>query len=229
MSPSGARPNIARTQFYFIDACRVQPAQFANFQPLQTSALFDLDLDGQDDRCSPVFYASVSNHMAGAIPGVQTLFSKALLECLGGDAGDSLGEDANGDPQWGITLESLNNALHIKIDDINRQLGGDQSFTTGGQFKPAVIALLPRPPDVDVLLQVDPQAACTVMQLRVLGDNGVVIVEMPPPVDHPVKRRLPAGLYSIALQFNPPAPPFVDRMRHKEARAPRSDWKVRVV
>lgn len=99
MSPSGSRPNIARTQFYFVDACRVQPAQFAKFQPLQTSAVFDIDLDGQDDRCSPVFYASVSNHVAGAIPGVQTLFSRALLECLRGDAGDSLGEDAAGNPQ----------------------------------------------------------------------------------------------------------------------------------
>ena len=228
MAPSPTQANIARTQFYFVDACRVQPGQLSKFTAPQTGALWDLETEGQDDRCSPVFYASVSNHVAGAIPGVQTLFSKALIACLEGEAGDSLGEDGAGDPVWGVTVQGLNDALQSKIDELNVLLGGDQTYSTGGTFKPATICVLDKPPMVDVILQVDPEAACQVSRVTVKGNDEPPRV-LDPPVAHPVHHQLKAGLYSVELSFNPPAPPFVDRVRLKEARAPRANWRVKVV
>jgi hypothetical protein len=227
LSPSSSQPNIARTQFYFVDACREQPVQTKNFKDLKTGDLWDIELDGQDDRCSPIFYGSISNQVAMGVPGGQTLFNQALLACLNEEAGDSLGEDEAGDPIWGVTVESLNSALRDKIDMINRDVGGDQTYTTGGQFKPARICLLDGPPTVTVTLEVDPEQACLVSRLTIT-DNNQVAKTYKPPLTHPIQDTFRAGLYTIAVSFEPPAPPFVDRMKMREARAPRSSWKVKV-
>jgi hypothetical protein len=231
MSPSKTRQDIARTQFYFVDACRVQPSELKEFEPLETTAVFNKDLSGEDDRCSPIFYASVSNHAAAAIPGVQTLFSQALIECLDGDAGDSLGDNPEGDPMWGVSVGGLNRGLMKKVDQLNLRLGGDQILTTGGQFSDATIRRLDGPPLVDVTLAVDPGDAAQFSALRVVADAKTVAVTQPPPLaPHPHTCRLPAGIYSIELSLaRPPSPAnIVDCQRFKVAVAPRSDWKVKV-
>lgn len=228
MSPAPARPNIARTQFYFVDACRVQPTQLAKFAPMETTAVFDKDLAGEDDRTSPVFYSSISNKAALAIPAGQTLFSQALLECLTGAGGDSLGEDPAGNPLWGVLVSSLNRALEMRIEALNRQLGADQTYTTGGQFKDATICRLLTAPMVDVQLSIDPAAACAVGKLDVFDDGNVVTLSQAAPLPQPIRQRLPAGLYNIVLSFNPPAP-FVTKSKIQAAKAPNASWKVRVV
>jgi hypothetical protein len=228
LSPSSSQPEIARQQFYFIDACREQREQTRNFRDLKTGDLWDIELDGQDDRCSAIFYASISNQVAAATPGGQTLFNQALLACLNGEAGDSLGEDAAGEPIWGVTVESLNKALLSKIDEINRDVGGDQTYTTGGQFKPAQVCLFDKPPLVDVTLEVDPMQASLLSHVTITDNNQVKKSYLPPLV-HPIQDTFDAGLYSVALSFTPPAPPYIDCTRLREAHAPRSNWKVRVV
>jgi hypothetical protein len=230
MSPAPGRTEIAKSQFYFIDACRVQPEQQTRFEPLETTGVFDKDLAGEDDRSSPIFYSSISNKAALALPDQQTLFSKALLECLTGAAGDSLGEDAAGNATWGVTVASLNRAMEMRIAELNRELAADQTYTTGGQFKDVPVCLLAGPPMVDVLLSIDPPDACALGKLDVIGDGDVVTLSKGAPLaPHPVKERLPAGLYNVVLTFSPPAPPFVDRRRFQAARAPRASWKVRVI
>jgi hypothetical protein len=228
MSPSSSQPEIARTQFYFVDACREQPKQTEKFKDLKTGDLWDIELDGQDDRCSAIYYASISNQVASAVPGGQTLFNQALIACLRGEAGDSLGYDDAGEAVWGVTVESLNTALRDKLELINRDVGGDQTYTTGGQFKPARICLLEEPPAVTVTLEVDPEQACLVSKLTIT-DNNQVSKSYSPPLNHPIEDTLAAGLYTVVVSFVPPAPPFLDRTRNREAKAPRSTWKVRVV
>jgi len=229
MSPAPARPNIARTQFYFVDACRVQPEQLAKFRPMETTGVFDEDLGGEDDRSSPIFYSSISNKAALAVPAGQTLFSRALLECLTGAGGDSVGEDAGGNPLWGVTVPSLNRALEMRIEALNRQLGADQTYTTGGQFKESKICFLPSAPLVDVQVSIDPAAACAVGKLEVIANDNVVTLSQTAPVPQPFRHRLPAGLYAVVLSFNPPAPPFVNSSKFQAAKAPNATWKVRVV
>jgi hypothetical protein len=230
MSPAPGRDDIARTQLYFVDACREQAAEQSKFEPLETSAVFDKDLAGEDDRTSPIFYSAISNHPAMSLPGGQTLFSTALLDCLKGAAGDSLGEDAMGNPRWGVSVAGLHRGLEMRIADLNRQHGADQTYTTGGQFADRTICLLPSAPLVDVALSIDPEAAAAVGQLVVFADGNVVTINKPAPLTpHPVREKLPAGLYNVVLSITPPTPPFVDRAKFQTARAPRAEWKVRVV
>jgi hypothetical protein len=228
MSPSPTQPNIARTQFYFIDACRAQLAQLGKFATPQTSAVFDLELGGQDDRRAPIFFASVSNHVAAAIPGVQTLFSRALLECFEGAAGDSLGEDESGVPRWGVKLQSLIEALDLQVEDLNQELEGDQLCTVGGLLRPATVCLLDQAPVVKIVLTLDPVHASQMSRIVIRGNNQPDRV-FTPPFDHPVEDEVSAGAYGIDVSFNPPVPPFVNKTKFGEARAPRSTWKVKVV
>ena len=44
MAPSTTRPNIANTQLYFIDACRNMPEIFTNFETLQPTQIFPVEL-----------------------------------------------------------------------------------------------------------------------------------------------------------------------------------------
>jgi hypothetical protein len=230
MSPAPGRDDIARTQFYFVDACRVQPKEEQNFAPRNTSAVFDRDLAGQDDRRSPVFYSSISNTAANAVPGRQTLFSMALLECLQGAGADSLGEDEGGNDIWGVSVNSLDRAMKLKIDELNREHQADQTYTQGGQFTDAPLCILPAPPLVDVELSIDPVAARLVGALLIKNSDNSTSLQQPPPVTpHPFKRQLPAGLYSIEVSFTQQPPPFATFMRLKKAQAPRVSWKVTVV
>ena len=229
MSPAPGRDDIARTQFYFVDACRVQPAEERNFAPMNTSAVFDRDLAGQDDRRSPVFYASISNATANAIPGRQTLFSIGLLECLKGAGADSLGQDDLGNDIWGVSVNSLDRALKLEIEDLNRAHQADQTYTQGGQFTDARICLLPGAPLVDIELSIDPEAARRAGALLIKSGDNVTRLQQPAPVlPHPVRQQLPAGLYSVEVSFSQQPPPFATCKRLKKAQAPRTPWKVTV-
>src|SRR5262245_41988225 len=86
MSPAPGFEEIARTQLYFFDACRMRPEKLAEFAEVDTSSVFEDALAGGDDRCSPIYFGAISNQAAQAVPGDQTLFSRAVLECLQGDA-----------------------------------------------------------------------------------------------------------------------------------------------
>jgi hypothetical protein len=229
MSPAPGREDIARTQFYFLDACRVQPEQQRHFEPMTTSAVFDKDLAGEDDRRSPVFYSSISNMAALAIPGQQTLFSRALIDCLNGVGADSLGEDENGNDRWGVTVTGLDRGLKLRIEELNRELQADQTYTQGGQFTQATLCVLTSPPLVDVELSIDPEAARLVGELVVTTDGDVVCVQKPAPVSpHPVKGQLKAGLYRVSVVFNAQPPPFGNFSKLKKAESPRVTWKVTV-
>jgi hypothetical protein len=230
MSPAPKHDDIARTQFYFIDACRVQPQEEQNFAPRNTSAVFDRALGGQDDRRSPVFYSSISNTAANAVPGQQTLFSIALLDCLKGAGADSFGEDDLGSDIWGVSVNSLDRAMKVKIDELNREHQADQTYTQGGAFTDAPLCMLPSPPLVDLELSIDPVAARLAGALHIKNSDNSTRLQQPPPVTpHPVKQKIPAGLYSIEVSFNQQPPPFATFMQLKKAQAPRARWKVTVV
>src|SRR5262249_21980166 len=150
MAPAPELPDIARTQFYFVDACRVRPDQFSRFEAMGTTDVFDVSLGGKDDRSSPIYFASISNQVANAVPGDQTLFSRGLLECFNGEAGEALEEAENGEVQWGVTVNSLSEQLAAyKIDALNRTFGADQTFAPGGQFRNRTICKLKQPPFVN--------------------------------------------------------------------------------
>ena len=49
----------------------------AELSTLKTGDLWDIELDGQDDRSSPIFYGSISNQVAAAVPPIPMRWRRA--------------------------------------------------------------------------------------------------------------------------------------------------------
>jgi hypothetical protein len=215
MSPTPAFDEVARTQLYFYDACRVRPKKLDTLAGTEPNAVFEDALEGKDDRCCPIYYGSISNHPAQAVPGDQTLFSLAVLECLKGDAAQTVGETAGGDVQWGVTVKSLGAALESgKIDQVNRRHQGDQTYMPWGAFKEGVICRLDAAPEVRVRVELVPPEAAQFGTLRLTRIGDGQAHQALPPIPHPYEHKVPAGIYQFELTFQPPHPVFKPAVRH---------------
>jgi hypothetical protein len=133
MSPSTARKNIARTQLYFIDACRVRPAAFKNYRLMHTTAIFEIEEMEADDRFAPIFHAAASGSVAYGISDQQTVFSRLLLECFKRTAV----RPENGSRE-GISIRSLDQALQSGMQTWNSEKGAHQEYSLEGLAKDKV-------------------------------------------------------------------------------------------
>ncbi|MCA2217349.1 hypothetical protein [Jidongwangia harbinensis] len=213
---SSARPGIARTQFYFVDACRNTPSRVLSLEDLRATPVFDVERsDLIDDRQAPVFYASIPAGVAQAVPGQQTLFSIALLRCLGGDAAEAPDHSAEGRraAQWHVSSFSLQKGLAMRMTEVNRQYGGQQAIIADGFTGNAVLCYLPDRPVVpfEVLIEPDQAVPCTRIVVRDDRDPATAreipaagarfAVPTPP---------LRAGYYHFSAVVQPPTPPYQD-------------------
>lgn len=229
MAPTAARPNVALTQLYFIDASRVLPSRFRDFERITVPDVFSIELRGFDERSATIFYAAAPGGISDALRGEQTVFSRALLQCLNGAAGE-VREQETGQEQWYVSINSLREALVYSIHELNQATGAEQDFITRGGVGDAVIHYLDRTPLVDLVLQVDPPDALPFTRVEIMDDIGNPIITLPMPLNpHPYKFKLPAGFYSISAKIDPPIPHFMDfRGRIRPVMPPRYLCKVKV-
>lgn len=228
MAPAAGRLNIAQTQLYFIDACRVLPSKFKNFERMTVPDIFNVELSGRDERGALIFYAAVPGSKAYALRGEQTLFSKALLACLTGGAGEL--KEENGQERWCVSLQSLSEKLGEYIRLQNEENNSEQDFRVNGFGPEAIIHYLDDPPVVDVVFEVDPLDALPFTRVEITDDVGKQVLSLPQPLNpHPYHRHLPAGYYTISARIDPPQPPFIDCPgRARPVMPPSRSWKGRV-
>jgi Caspase domain len=214
MAPTEARPNIARRQLYFVDACRTYPASLRNFAQLDWTRVFDVEFtELADDRKDPVFFAAVPGSTAYGLDGEPTLFSQALFTCLDGGAG--ILAEIEGEERWHVTISSLSRALGTVLDGLNEDEGADQEFDTGGSWRApdAPVVYLETPPEVNVRITLEPSEAVTNIRLEVLDRTGQVLATPNPLEPHPYECRWPAGYYAFNAYPAPPGQPSVDVLR----------------
>ena len=227
MAPTTARPDIAQTQFYFVDACRILPEEFKKFERMNTTEVFNVALNSRDDRRAPIFYAAIPGTVANGLRGQQTLFSKALIECLTGAGGEPTDEeDAQGNPKWRVSVHSLDKALSARIGVLNARLGANQDYDPGGSQKDADICYLQRPPDVPFLLEVDPDTAIAHGKLEVRDYRDNAVVSVCPIQPHPWRQNLPAGNYRINVVFDPPHPLYHNFSRLRNVMPPVEEHRL---
>lgn len=140
MAPSRARKQIARMQVYCIDACRVRPAAFKNYQYMHATPVFEIDELEREDRFAPIYFAATSGSLAYAVPGKQTTFSHILLDYL--DRATNSADAGAGNGTSIITVHSLDQALQEGIKESNRATGADQDYSLEGIAKDATILSL---------------------------------------------------------------------------------------
>jgi hypothetical protein len=209
MAPSPSFPSIARTQLYFVDACRVRPAEFSQYESLETSRVWPVELSGRDDRRAPTTYATVPGALAYGLPAQQSFFSRALIDCLNGDAAEAIEE--NGAERWCVSV----NSLHAELADAMRtQAAGnvddDPDFRSDGRGEDFVVHYLDGVPTVRLELLVDPDAALPCTSVTILNDVNEEVLSLAPPLTpNPYECPLPAGVYTIRADVTPPRPPYV--------------------
>ena len=208
MAPTPRLPNVARTQFYFVDACRVGSDAFARYEQSETAELWPVELAGRDDRSAPIFYATLPGALAYGKPGKQSLFSEALLSALDGGAADVV--EVDGSELWRVTSQTLSARLAEHLRRLTAGTDIDQQFRSDGMGADAVIHTLDGAPTVEIELILDPEAARAHAQVAILNEDGDPAANLPRPLTpYPFRCPLPAGVYTISADIDPPQPPFV--------------------
>jgi hypothetical protein len=223
MAPSSIFPDIARTQFYFVDACRSPiSVSIPSYQSANSSPVFDIDIGPLDDRSAPIFYATASGGAAFLKVNEQSFFSKALIECFQGAASVPI-RDEYGDLSWAISSTSLANVIQIKLDESLGPIGVQQLVTVSGALRNSIICFVEAPPLVSVVIEIDPPERAADVSLKITSLEGHGVIPLPSSVK-PHKISLKAGLYSIS------ADSAIGRSfsQTREILPPQAHWKLRV-
>jgi hypothetical protein len=202
MAPSPAFPDIARTQLYFIDACRIRPEEFKTVETQTPSQVFQVALSGEDDRRAPIFFATMSGAVANGLRGKPSIFNSILLQCLDGAAG-KLVDDHTGS-SWKVTTYSAIAAMKALFDEW-KSAGLDQTFTVSGLVQEDVpLCKLGGPPHVDLLIDINPELARYLSTIRITDAASGAQVALPAdPPGPPYALRCPAGTYRFDVAVPP--------------------------
>jgi hypothetical protein len=231
MSPDqDKRKKIARTQYWFIDACNTFPKEFAKLQQVRVASVFDEDIpSGTDDRMAPIYFAALSGAKAYAVRDQHTIFNQALLSCLEGGGGDN--REIDGREQWCITSGTLDDRLHAYIDELNARHGADQEARIEAPGRDTVMAYLDGPPPVEVRIEIEPPAALQVTRIALIDDYDATPLPLTKPLSpHPFIGKVSAGYYRVGGTIEPPTSPYQDRpLKTCRIEPPRTRLTIPVV
>lgn len=192
-------PNLAHTQFYFVDACHSDIEALALFEEQEPAQIFKVDRGGEDDRIAPIFYSSAPGKAAMAQRNQQTLFGSDLLACLAGAAAEntSLGNGVTG---WVVTVGKLHDALLKMVDRYNALCGATLRSCVIDKFSPGAleqpICTVADAPSVLCTLDLFPPEAGKVASLTfdIPGVDMPITVSAP---ESPFICTKPAGIYAL--------------------------------
>jgi hypothetical protein len=120
--PATATPKL---QFYFYDACRINPEATAGYEALSAGIRLD-GPRGAEAEASWVCFGARPKEYAFADPARRvTLYSQALIECLESRA------PAEVDGRT-VQFNELTSTLRRVVKDLGRQYGEEQRSTVGG-------------------------------------------------------------------------------------------------
>ncbi|MES0020234.1 hypothetical protein [Mesorhizobium sp. M0036] len=217
MAPSANRPDIARTQFYFVDACRETVMDYPGLANAP-GTVWD-PLPGIDDRATPMFMASYPGSIAQAIAGKKTDFCEALIKSLENGAENP---DMN-DPQqrWPVTSFTLNTALD---NHFLEKKTGQYAPATGTIFKKVTLRWLTSPPEVEFRLVIRPDAAIGVTGLALERVGGGFRKDISPSAaDHPYAVTSQAGIFQLTAKA---AAGFADITDTQLINQERRNWPI---
>jgi hypothetical protein len=187
----------AKTQFWFVDACRQVPVIARRFETLSGA----LTLDPAPGHCesSPLFLAASTREAAFAKPGDATLFSQALLWALNGGA--AVGP-TKACPRWHVPVASLPEGLSEAVAQAAGAAGEEQHIDVTGRVLPAVVHQFQQAPIVPFRVELLPDEAAAVTRATLLRDAVHVVPGLPS--NWPLETQLTAGLYLMQLTTRPP-------------------------
>jgi hypothetical protein len=187
----------ARTQFWFVDACRQKTAVARKFEQLGLPQTFDIPAGEVDS--SPLFLASITGKPAYARPNGRTLFCEALLWALGGGAVAS--PEDGGLDAWHVSVATLLKALPARVSALAQAEGAEQFVDVAGRPLEAVFHEYKTPPDSDLRVELAPPEAKTKARATLKFDDQILVDAL---AEWPLERRVAAGLYRLDIVSDPP-------------------------
>ncbi len=191
-------PNTARTQFWFVDACRQKPSIARRFEALEGALA--LDVPNGSTEVSPLFLSATTGTQAFARPGGVTLFNEALMASLAGAA--ATGPQAGGIDSWHVSVTELIRRLPDEVMSLAEAEGAEQSVDIAGKIHEAVVHEFEETPQVDLRVELLPEAARAVSRGSLKHDATTVIVE--DFTDWPLQEKVDAGLYLLNIEAEAP-------------------------
>lgn len=197
-----AGQDMAQTQLFFVDACRIWNETFARFRTLGTGVGLPEDSGQEDRRSAPVYFGANPNGHAYATRSAGSLFSQALVECL-----ESWGADDQLDrlSRWRVTTDSLLRALTERTELLAKRHGADQSVVGGGQMRTAPFHYFAEPPEFPLTVGIDPGAAQSVAWAR-LWNGADPVLDGAGFTSNPMTWSVPGGVYHLHVAIDPQTP-----------------------
>jgi hypothetical protein len=217
MAPSDTYPNIALTQFYFIDACLTRQETQKKFVNPQVPDVFDTELNRVDKRQAPMLFSTIDGAIALGRVGKPSHFAEALTLALQ-RAAEEPDQDLAGNTFWPITSLTIKNALDLYY--AKHKLGTNVKM--GGVVGLPVIRKLPGPPEVEISVQVQPDSLGNPYGIWLYDDGNIAVPQCNPTQQTQFEITVKAGLYRVQvdsprLQSNP----YRSQLRFITQRVPR--------
>lgn len=126
MMPTETFADIGREQFYFVDACRDKLDVLDGIDPITPSAIFTADLNIQENRKAPIFFATTVGGKAAGEPGKATYFGNALIWALENGSVEKEPLPGIKGSVWPVNASSLKLGIEVfdKLFDARVELTG---------------------------------------------------------------------------------------------------------
>jgi hypothetical protein len=192
---------IGRTQFYFIDCCRVDFEQFRGLKRTNTCSPWDTEDLGSDGRvAAPIFFAAGPGLPTRAVPDEQTTrFGQRLIRCLRGGGAEDIGK-----ARWAVTIGQLSKALGKLSTHENLSKGtqdGDSFQVDNWRGQHTVIHFVDEAPKTSCTFRFQPSDARKGLTL-VLDNFSLEPIRFPPELRDPHVAEVVAGYYRISSDPN---------------------------
>jgi hypothetical protein len=191
MAPTPKRPNIALTQFYFVDACMDRNAKLRTFLNPTVPQVFGIELSDADRREAPMIFSTVDGTIALGRSRKPSHFCQALTQAFerGAEEPNPVTE------KWSVTATTMKNALDYYYD--KNKLG--THVTMGSLVGSPVIRHLAGPPDVDISVEVQPDDLGLPCAIDVLDENSIAIAGCNPDAKTKFDLTIKAGFYRVQV------------------------------
>lgn len=190
--------NMPQTQFYFADACAVEPDQYADYVDAGKGLSLAVKKGGSELRTAPLYFAACPGTTAKGKPGTGTYFAQALIECLNGEEpywpplADSESET---DKYYRVTVSSLVDNLKNRVKKIDKK----QEVVAGGKLRPGVFSAV-KENLVTVEVHVDPELTAKATEAELLTWEELPKIDLRPCFPVPaVLGQVEAGSYFVRL------------------------------
>lgn len=224
MAPTSLYPNMAKTQFYFIDCCRNSHPTMNELRQIEVRGVFQEKLSGDDYRSLPTFFGTVDGGYAGGSAGKPSVLCRALLDGMERGADPSY-QAATGVERGGypVRFRSLKEAC----DRFCRRERLPPITESGPIGEDAILCWRDQPPEIDVAIELRPAGLGPLRAIELVDEDTKKRFQTVVDPFGLHRTKLPAGIYRATVSAEGAGVPPYERLMVIN-RAQEAPWPLEV-